>query len=171
MIERRALPAALAVAGFAAVVIGIHQGLVHVAPGYEGTIVTGWGGSLNHEERLLAGLGAVAIGGAVASLRWRRLAVVPVATGSVVLTSALRAVVNTFQDRGLYTETTTDGGNSVAFVLGAEPFLLVAGGLRLVAGGLLLVGAGVAGRRRHAGPTHGGVAPGRRRRSSGSTAA
>jgi len=148
MIEGRALPVALALVGFAAVVIGIHQGLVHVAPGYEGTIVTGWGRSLNHEERLLAGLGAVGVGGAVASLRWRRLVAVPAAVGGVVLFYALRAVIYTVQDPGLYAETTTHGGNSVVFVLGAEPFLLVAGGL-------LLVGAGVAGRRRHAGSQKG----------------
>jgi hypothetical protein len=136
-------PVALAVAGFAAIAVGIHQGLVHVAPGYEGTITSGWGGDIGHEERLLAAVGAVGVGGAAVSRRWARLSVVPAAAGGVVLFYALRAVLGTALDVPLYAETTTYGGDPVAFVLGAEPFLLVAGGV-------LLVGAGVAGWRRRA---------------------
>ena len=124
--------------------IGIHQGLVHVAPGYEGTIVTGWGGKLNHEEVLLARLGAIGVGGTVAALRWKRLAVVPVAIGGVVLFYALRAILQKVLNVPLYTETTTFGGDPVVFVLGAEPFLLTVGGV-------LLVGAGITGWRRPAG--------------------
>lgn len=131
------LPVVLAVAGCATIVIGIHQGLVHVAPGYEGTITSGWGGELNHEERLLAVVGAVGIGGTVAAFRWKRLSVVPIAAGGVVLFYALRAVLHWAQNVTLYAETTTYGGDPVVFILGAEPFLLVTGGLFLVGAGLL----------------------------------
>jgi len=72
MRSRRLVPVALALAGFAAVVIGIHQGLVHVAPGYEGTITTGWDGDPNHEERLLASLALLGVVGTAAARRWRR---------------------------------------------------------------------------------------------------
>ncbi|WP_276271626.1 hypothetical protein [Haloarcula litorea] len=131
------LPVALAVGGLAAIVVGVHQGLVHVAPGYEGTIVTGWGGRLNRSERLLAGVGAVGVVGTVATLRWRRAAVVPIAGGGVVLFYALRAVYWHVRNTTLYAETTMYDGDPVVFVLGAEPFLLVVGGLLLVAAGVL----------------------------------
>jgi hypothetical protein len=134
--ERERVSIILAAVGFAAILVGIHQGLVHVAPGYEGTITSGWGGPLNHEERLLAALGAVGVVGTVATRRWKRLAVVPVATGGVVLFYALRAMFQTAQNLTLYAETTTYDGTPVAFVLGVEPVLLVAGGF-------LLVGAGI----------------------------
>jgi hypothetical protein len=131
----------LALAGFVAIGVGVHQGLVHVAPGYEGTITSGWGGPLSHEEVLLVQLGAVGVAGALAGTRWRQLSVVPLLTGCLVVGYAVRAVVSLFQSpRPPYREVTIDGagfgGEAVLFVLGAEPFLLVAGGL-------LLVGAGV----------------------------
>lgn len=132
---KRWLPVALAVAGLAALVIGLFQGLIHVAPGYEGTIMSGWGGDLNHEERLLAQFGAVGVVGAVATLRWKRLAVVPAATGGVVLFYALRALVRKVLNVPLYRETTTFGGDPVMFVLGAEPFLLVGSGVLFLAAG------------------------------------
>jgi hypothetical protein len=135
MRPKGALPAVLALAGFVAIVVGVHQDLLHVAPGYEGTITTGWDGSLSHEELLLARLGLVGVVGAGAALRWRRLAVVPAATGVVVLLYALRAVLQYARDPGLYAPVTAFGGESVRFVLGAEPFLLVAGGALLVAAG------------------------------------
>lgn len=135
MEHEQRIPVILAVAGFAAIVIGIYQGLIHVAPGYEGTIMTGWGGDLNHEERLLAGVGAVGTGGTVALFRWKRLAIVPVATGGVVLFYALRAILQTVQNVRLYTETTMYEDAPVVFILGAEPFLLIAGGLLLVGAG------------------------------------
>jgi len=141
MRTRRLVPVAVAIVGLAAIVIGVRQGLVHVAPGYEGTITTGWGGDLNHEERLLSRLGLVGVGGAIAALRWRRLAVVPVATGGVVLFYALRAVLHYAVDPGLYVEVSAYGGRT-EFVLGAEPVLLVGGGA-------LLVVAGVVGWRAH----------------------
>jgi hypothetical protein len=135
MRPKRATPAVLALAGFVTIVVGVHQGLVHVAPGYEGTITTGWDGELSHEEVLLARLGFVGVVGAVAAFRWRRLAVVPAATGVVVLFYAVRAVLHYARDPGLYAAVTAFGGESVRFVLGAEPFLLVAGGALLVAAG------------------------------------
>jgi hypothetical protein len=138
------LPVVLAVAGFAVVVAGISQGLIHVAPGYEGQIMSGWGGPLNHEEILLAQLGGIGIAGSVAARRWKRLSLIPVAMGGVVLFYAVRALGLTMLDTPLYTETTTTyGGEPIMFVLGAEPFLLIAGGS-------LLVGAGVLGWRAHA---------------------
>ena len=136
-------PVMMAVAGCIAVVIGVHQGLVHVAPGYEGTILSGWDGDLNHEEVLLGQLGVVGVGGAVAARRWRHLASVPFVVGSIVLFYAFRAVYALMQSRRpLYREfsirTAGFEGDTVMFVLGAEPFLLAAGGL-------LLVGSGIAG--------------------------
>jgi hypothetical protein len=128
----RSISAVLALAGFVTVVVGVHQDLLHVAPGYEGTVTTGWDGALSHEEALLARLGLVGVVGAVAASRWRRLAVVPAATGVVVLFYALRAVLHYARDPGLYAPVTAFGGESVRFVLGAEPFLLVTGGTLLV---------------------------------------
>ncbi|WP_435067290.1 hypothetical protein [Haloplanus sp. C73] len=136
MQRRRALPVALAVLGLVAVLVGVRQGLVHVAPGYEGTIMTGWDGPLNHEERLLSRLAVVGVVGSVAALRWRRLAVVPAATGGVVLFYALRAVLHYALDPGLYVEVQVYGGPT-RFVLGAEPVLLVVGGALLVAAGVV----------------------------------
>ena len=131
------LPVVVAVAGLAGIVVGIYQGLVHVAPGYGGTISSGWGGTLNHEERLLASIAAVGIGGTVASLRWKRFCAVPVAAGGVVLFYALRAILQYVQTVPLYAETTTRSGEPVVFILGAEPFLLILGGVLLVGAGLL----------------------------------
>lgn len=111
--------------------------MIHVAPGYAGTITSGWGGTLNHEERLLAGVGAVGVGGTVAARRWKRLSLVPMAAGGGVLLYALRAVVLQIRNLPLYVETTAYGGDPVVFVLGAEPFLLVAGGALLVRAGVL----------------------------------
>ncbi|WP_255197951.1 hypothetical protein [Halorarius litoreus] len=141
MEKHRLIPMVMAVAGFAAIGIGVYQGLVHVAPGYEGTVISGWDGSLSHEEVLLVQLGAVGVGGLVAGLRWKRLSAVPFVIGSLVLFYALRAVFHLFQSpRPLYREFAIQGagfeGDTVMFVLGAEPFLLAAGGL-------LLMGAGI----------------------------
>lgn len=136
MRNRRLFPVVLAVGGFVAVAVGVYQGVIHVAPGYEGTIRSGWGGPLNHEEILLAQLSAVGIGGAVGALRWRRLAAVPIAAGGVVLFYAVRALLHQVQTRSLYTERATRSGEPIMFVLGAEPFLLIAGGVLLVAAGV-----------------------------------
>jgi phosphoglycerol transferase MdoB-like AlkP superfamily enzyme len=134
---RPGLPVALAIVGFVTIVVGIHQGLLHIAPGYEGTIMTGWDGTLNHEEFLLAGVGAVAVGGTVATRRWQRLATVPVVAGAIVLFYVGRALLHYVRTTPLYTETTIYSGDTVVFILGAEPFLLVAGGLLLVSAGVL----------------------------------
>ena len=141
MEHHRLVPVAMAIAGFAAIGIGVYQGLVHVAPGYEGTIMSGWDGSLSHEEVLLVQLGALGVGGVVAGLRWNRLSVLSVFVGSTVLFYAVRAVFDLFQSpRPLYREVSMQGagfeGDSVMFVLGAEPFLLAIGGLLLIGAGL-----------------------------------
>jgi len=146
---RTFLPVVLAVGGFVAIAVGVYQGLVHVAPGYEGAIRTGWGGPLNHEEILLARISAVGVGGAVGALRWRRLAAVPIAAGGVVLFSAVRALRHHVLNTPLYTETVTGSSEPIMFVLGAEPFLLIAGGT-------LLVGAGAVGLRQRSRPDRSG---------------
>jgi len=137
----RLVPVVIAIAGLAAIGIGVYQGLVHVAPGYEGTITSGWGGSPGHEEVLLVQLGAVGVGGVVAGLRWKRLSGLSSVVGSVVLFYAVRAVFGLVRSpRPLYEEFSVRGGgfegDTVMFVLGAEPFLLAAGGLLLVGAGL-----------------------------------
>jgi hypothetical protein len=157
MENTRLVPAALAAAGCVAVLAGVYQGLVHVAPGYEGTITSGWDGPLNHEEVLLAGLSVVGVAGAVAARRWRWLAGVPVAIGGVVLFYTLRAVAGWVQSTTpLYREFSPPAGGfegeRIMIVLGAEPFLLAAGGL-------LLVGAGVDRLRRRADDGNDDAAP------------
>lgn len=137
--RRRRLGALLAaVVGFGAVLVGIHQELLHVGAAYEGTIETGWGGALNHEERLLASLGAFGVVVAVVAVatRWKRAAVVPSAAGAVVLFYVARAVLHYALDPGLYTEVSVHG-DTMLFVLGAEPFSLAVGGGALVVAGVL----------------------------------
>ncbi|WP_416838866.1 hypothetical protein [Haloferax sp. DFSO52] len=142
MDRQRILAVALAVVGFAAIVVGIQQELLHVAPGYEGTIETGWGGRINHEERLLAQLAGVGVVGTLVTLRWKYAAVVPLVIGGVELGYSIRAVLHYVQDPGLYTQVQKYDGTTTRLILGAEPFLLVAGGL-------FLLGAGVVGWRLH----------------------
>ena len=135
-------PGILAIAGFVAIVVGIHQGVLHVAPGYQGTINAG-GDPLGRREWLLAGVGALGVVGAVSSIRTKRLSAVPGAVGGVVLFEAFRTIVlaATGLPYPLFTETTyRTSGDPVMFILGAEPFLLVAGGV-------LFVGAGIVGSR------------------------
>ena len=138
----RLVPVVIAVTGFATIVFGIHQGLVHVAPGYEGTITSGWDGDFNHEEVLLVLVGGVGIGGAVAARRWKRLASIPVVMGGIVLFYVFRAVFGQFRSpHSLYREDTLHPPGSeeytVMIVLGAEPFLLAVGGLLLVGAGIV----------------------------------
>jgi hypothetical protein len=158
MDEERLVPTLMAVTGCVAIVIGLYQGLVHVAPGYEGTIASGWDGPLSHEEVLLGWLAVAGLGGALAARRWKRLAAVPIATGAVVLFYALRAVFIQFQQGvPLYREVTLSAGgfdgDTVVFVLGAEPFLLVAGAALLVASGVSTL------RTRSAGGANGDLLP------------
>jgi hypothetical protein len=141
MEHHRFVPVAMAIAGFAAIGVGVYQGLVHVAPGYEGTIMSGWDGRLSHEEVLLVQLGALGVGSVFAGLRWKHLSILSFIVGSTVLFYAFRAVFGLFQSpRPLYREFAVHGagfeGETVMFVLGAGPFLLAAGGL-------LLIGAGI----------------------------
>ncbi|WP_396612534.1 hypothetical protein ACH9L7_04465 [Haloferax sp. S1W] len=127
----------LALAGFGAVAFGITQEALTVAPMYDGSITTGWGERLNHEERLLRQVSALGAIGAVGAL-WRRyLAVLPVVTGGIVLFYPLRAMLHWTERPGLYTEVPTHDGGVTKVVLGAEPFLLLAGGLLLVSAGVL----------------------------------
>jgi hypothetical protein len=103
--------------------------------------MSGWDGSLNHEELLLVQLGALGVGSVVAGLRWKRLSGLSFVMGGIVLFYAVRAVLNLFQStRPLYREFSMQGagfeGDTVMFILGAEPFLLVAGGLLLIGAGL-----------------------------------
>jgi hypothetical protein len=128
---------ALAVVGAAAVAVGVERELLHVAPGYAGLIETGWDGPLGHEEVLLRRVGVVSAAGALVATRWRRAAVVPAAAGGVVLFYAVRAVADAAAEPGFYRETRLLGGETTKFVLGAEPFLLVAGGTLLVVSGVV----------------------------------
>ena len=138
MNRRRLAVAALAIVGCLAVVVGVGRELLHVAPGYDGLIQTGWDGPLSHEEVLLRQVSAVGAVGALAATRWRRVSVVPAAAGGIVLFYALRAVGHYVGKPGFYRETTaTVGGEPTKFVLGAEPFLLVAGGALLVVAGVV----------------------------------
>ncbi|EMA01555.1 hypothetical protein [Haloferax denitrificans] len=141
MDRQRTLAVVMSVVGFGAVVAGIYQELLHVAPGYVGTITTGWGGRLNHEEYLLARLGGIGVVGALVALRWKYAAVLPVAVGGVEIGYALVAVSHYVREPGLYTTVQTFDGTT-RLVLGAEPFLLVAGGL-------LFLGAGFVAWRTH----------------------
>ena len=143
MKNNQIIPAVMAAIGFATIALGIHQGLVHVASGYEGTIRTGWDGDLNHEEILFLLIGGVGIGATITARRWKHLASIPVVMGGIILFSVFRAVLEQFQSpHSLYQEHTLQPpgseGYTVMIVLGAEPFLLAVGGL-------LLIGAGIAG--------------------------
>ncbi|QLG61897.1 hypothetical protein [Halorarum salinum] len=138
-------PVVLAIAGFAAIVVGIHQGVLHVAPGYQGTINAG-GEVPGRREWLLAGMGIIGIVGAAVAPWRKRLSVVPVAVGGIVLFEAFRTmfVAANGLRYPLYTETTYPfSGEPIMFIFGAEPFLLVAGGGFLVGAGIV----GLRGRR------------------------
>jgi hypothetical protein len=95
------LPAGIAIVGAFAVVIGIHTELLHMRPGFGRTIDTGWAGSPNHEEELLAGLSLLGIVGALAASRWRRAGLLSQVVGGVVLFYALRAVMQHVVDPGV----------------------------------------------------------------------
>lgn len=133
---RALLPAGVAAAGLAAVVVGIHTELLHFRPMYDSTIVTGWGRDLNHSERLLAQLGGLAVVGALASARWRRAAALPLAVGGIVLFYVGRAVAH-YLTPTLYTGLPVAGGQTGRHIFGAEPYLLTLGALLFVAAGVL----------------------------------
>ncbi|MFC6974772.1 hypothetical protein ACFQL1_08900 [Halomicroarcula sp. GCM10025709] len=167
MDRARFLPVGLAAAGLLTVLVGIHTELLHARPMYEFTIDTRWGRSpgqprllhsLNHEERLLARLSGVGLVGAALATRWRQAAAIPALIGGIVLFYPIRAVLHHLGDpaSGIYTGVLPIGDPAGRIVFGAEPYLLVLGGL-------LLVAAGVAGWRlspavRESGETDGTVA-------------
>jgi len=96
----------IAVLGSIAIVVGPYQELVHARPATEATVVTGWGRGLNHEERLLALLGALGVCG-VAGTPWsKHAAAVP-----VVLFYPLRAVLHYARDPGRYAEVPSTVGS------------------------------------------------------------
>jgi hypothetical protein len=148
MQHRRHLTVVIAAAGLLTVVLGVHAELLHARPMYDVTVETGWGHldghplwihSLNHEERLLASLSGVGLLGSVVATRWRPAAAMPAASGVIVVFYPVRAVVRwaSSPQFGIYTGIPGVGNPSGRFVLGAEPYLLVVGGLCLVGAGLV----------------------------------
>lgn len=136
--ERRALlSGGVAAAGVLVVLTGIHQELLLVRPAYEGTIMTGWDGPINHEERLLAQLSILALLGVSTAVRLRYGAVPPPVVGGVVLFYSLRAVNHHALDPGLYTGVPFIGRSTSRYVLGLEPYLLVGAGVLFVASGVI----------------------------------
>lgn len=140
----RALPVGLAGAGLFAVVVGIHAELLHARPMYDFAITTGWGvvpghrrwiHSLNHEEWLLAEIAGLALLGSLAATRWRRAAAIPALAGLIVCFYPIRAVAHYATEEGVYTGLPAVGDPTSRVVLGAEPFLLVLGGLCLLGAG------------------------------------
>lgn len=130
----------LALAGFAAVALGVLQEGLHVAPGFEARIETGWGGPLNHEEILLRRIAAFGAAASLAAVRWRRIGAATAVSGIAVLYYPVRAIIEWNSELPLYTTGTTYDGRAIRFVLGAEPFLLLAGGALLVTAGVVSLG-------------------------------
>ena len=142
MDRRTSFALALSVTGLIAVLVGVHQELLQFRPMYDATVETGWGGSLNHEERLLARVAVVGLLGAVASLRWRPAAVCSVGAGLVVSFYAARAVVFHASEQALYTGLPVAGGETGRLLLGTEPYWLLFGGACLVAAGVVRLRTG-----------------------------
>jgi hypothetical protein len=144
MERRTGLAVALSAAGLVAVVVGVQQDLLAFRPMYDATIETGWGGPLNHEERLLGRVAAVGLLGAFASLRWRRAAVGPAVAGVVVGFYAARAVAYHAAEQALYTGLPLAGGETGRIVFGTEPYWLLLGATCLLAAGILGLRVGTA---------------------------
>ncbi|WP_324760046.1 hypothetical protein [Haloarcula montana] len=147
MNRTRLLPVGLAAAGLVTVLVGIHTELLHARSMYDFTITTGWGRvpgqprllhSLNHEERLLAQLAGVGLVGSILAMRWRQAAAIPVLMGGVVLFYPVRTVLHYLGDprTGVYTGVVPVGDPTGRVVFGAEPYLLVLGGVLLLAAGV-----------------------------------
>ncbi len=122
--------------GCTLIVVGVFQEFVHLAPGYEGMIVTEWGGGLLREERRLAQVSILGIVGTVAAVRWTYATAVPVAVGGVVLVVTLQAIRQYANYPGLYREVPKIGGGTNRYILGVEPVFLIAGALFLIGAGL-----------------------------------
>lgn len=134
--DRRALlPTGLALAGLVVVLLGLHQELLTARAAGGPTVTTGWGRDLNHTERLLGALATVALPVAAVSVRVRRAGYLVQAVGATVLWFALTASVHWLGQPEVYTGLPVAGGTTGEFVLAAEPYLLLAGGLLLVAAG------------------------------------
>jgi hypothetical protein len=142
MDRRTTVSLALAAAGLVAVVVGVHQELLQFRPMYDATVETGWGGSLNHEERLLARVAVVGLLGVVASLRWRLAAIGSLAAGLVVSFYAARAVAHHAAEGALYTGLPIAGGATGRLLLGTEPYWLLLGGACLVVAGVVRLRTG-----------------------------
>jgi hypothetical protein len=133
--DRRALlPTGLALAGLVVVLLGLHQELLTARAAGGPTVTTGWGRGLNHEERLLGALATAALPLAAAAARVRRIGYVVATAGGVVAGVALWAAGSWLAEPWVSTGVPGDAGT---VVLGAEPSLLVLGGLVLVASGLV----------------------------------
>lgn len=135
MDRRSLLPLGLALAGLAAILVGLHQELVTVRPAYDGSITTGWGRDLNAGERQLGALATGALPVAAVTVRYPRARYLLQAVGLFVAGRALYASVHWLLQPDVYTGIPIAGGTSGELVLGAEPYLLVVGGLLLVAAG------------------------------------
>ena len=136
MDRRTILPVGLAFVGLVTVLVGLHQDLLTVRAAYDGTVTTGWGRDLNHTERKLGLLATVALPVAAAAARYRYAGYLVQAAGAAVTWAALSASVHWLLDPVVYSGLPVAGGTSGAFVLGAEPYLLLVGGLLLVAAGV-----------------------------------
>lgn len=154
MNRRTLLPAVLALAGTIAVVVGIHSQLLLFRPGVTGTIETGWGGSLNHQEILLARLSLLGAAGTVLAYRWRPVALLPVAVGSAVIFASLRAASHYLfrptADITFFLGIPPYVGVTDEIILGPQPYSLVLGGALLISAGILTWknGRAVAGEQR-----------------------
>lgn len=137
MDPRTALAVVLSAAGLVAVVVGVHQELLAFRPMYDATVETGWGGPLNHEERLLRRVAVLGLLGGVASVRWRLAAVGPIVAGVVVGFYATRAVAYHAAEQALYTGLPVAGGETGRIVFGAEPYWLLLGAACLLGAGVL----------------------------------
>lgn len=135
--RRTALAVALSAAGLVAVVVGVQQELLAFRPTYDATVETGWGGPLNHEERLLRRFAVVGLLCGVASVRWRLAAVGPAVAGVLVGFYAVRAVAVHVTEPALYTGLRVAGGETGRIVFGAEPYWLLLGAACLLTAGVL----------------------------------
>jgi hypothetical protein len=135
--QRRALlSAALALAGAVVVLFGLHQELLATRAA-AGSVTTGWGGDLNHTERLLGAVALAALPMAVLSGYLRAAAYLVQLAGAAVAGYAVYAALHWLGQPGTSTGLPIAGGRTGDVVLAAEPYLLVVGGLLLVAAGVV----------------------------------